>query len=150
MRRAPMLFGLAVGAALGAGLMLLFDPASGRRRRATLRQRLWQLGDQGPGALAGTGERPGGLAAAVRARLQRHRSDFRTLEARVRACIGRVASNPAAIAVVAEGSRVILRGSVPPDELDEVLDEVSAVNGVGEVYNLLQVQLSAPWIPGHN
>jgi hypothetical protein len=46
--------------------------------------------------------------------------------------------------------RVTLRGSVPPDELDDVLDEVAAVNGVREVYNLLQVQLAAPYIPGHN
>jgi len=31
-----------------------------------------------------------------------------------------------------------------------VLDEVAAVEGVHEVYNLLQVQLAAPPIPGHN
>jgi len=86
----------------------------------------------------------------VRARLHLHREDTRSLEARVRARIGRVATNPAAIAVLAEGSRVTLRGSVPPDELDDVLDEVAAVNGVREVYNLLQVQLAAPYVPGHN
>jgi osmotically-inducible protein OsmY len=86
----------------------------------------------------------------VRARLQRHRDDGRTLEARIRARIGRVATNPGAIAVIAEGRRVTLRGAVPPDELDDVLDEVAAVDGVVEVYNLLQVQLAAPPIPGQN
>jgi len=39
---------------------------------------------------------------------------------------------------------------VPPDELDDVLDEVAGVDGVVEVFNLLQVQLAAPFIPGQN
>jgi hypothetical protein len=140
---------LATGAALGAGLMFLFDPANGYRRRAALRRLLARIrGDHAepPGIL----ERSRHLAAAVRARLHLHRDNGRTLESEVRARIGRVATNPGAIAVVAEGARVTLRGAVPPDELDDVLDEVAAIEGVHEVYNLLQVQLAAPPIPGHN
>jgi BON domain len=152
---------LTFGTALGAGLMFLLDPVNGHRRRAALRRLLSGLHDGGgepvSDASDGEGVRSGdvqqrarNLAAAVRARLHRHRDGGRTLEARVRARLGRVATNPGAIAVIAEGTRVTLRGAVPPDELDDVLDEVSAVEGVHEVYNLLQVQLAAPPIPGHN
>ena len=156
-RSQSLLFGIggvALGAALGAGLMFLLDPVNGHRRRAAARRLLARWGERGTDAVAGSGpslgERSRCLAAAVRARLQRHREDGRTLEARVRARIGRVVTNPGAIAVIAEGSRVTLRGAVPPDELDDVLDEVAGVEGVVEVYNLLQVQLSAPFIPGQN
>lgn len=130
--------------------MYLLDPASGRRRRGAIRRELTKAREQGLESVESATERSRGLAAAVRARLHLHREDSRTLEQRVRARIGRVATNPMAIAVLAEGSRVTLRGSVPPDELDDVLDEVAAVNGVREVYNLLQVQLAAPYLPGHN
>ncbi|HEV8238555.1 MAG TPA: BON domain-containing protein [Thermoanaerobaculia bacterium] len=144
--------GIAIGAALGAGLMFLLDPANGYRRRAAARRLFTQWRSRGdePRESPGIGERSRNLAAAVRARLQRHHSDGRTLEAKVRARIGRVATNPGAIAVIADGNRVTLRGAVPPDELDDVLDEVAAVDGVREVYNLLQVQLAAPFISGQN
>lgn len=153
MRRDPLLYGLGgltLGALLGAGLMFLLDPASGRRRRGAIRRGLGKAREQGRESMESATARSRGLAATVRARLHLHREDTRSLEARVRARIGRVATNPAAIAVLAEGSRVTLRGSVPPDELDDVLDEVAAVNGVREVFNLLQVQLAAPFVPGHN
>ena len=146
--------GIAMGAAVGAGLMFFFDPANGYRRRAAARRLLARWGEPDTEAVAGSGpslgERSRSLAAAVRARLQRHRDDGRTLEARVRARIGRVVTNPGAIAVIADGSRVTLRGAVPPDELDDVLDEVAGVEGVVEVSNLLQVQLAAPFVPGQN
>ena len=144
--------GIAIGAALGAGLMFLLDPANGYRRRAAARRLLaqWRARTDERAEGPSFGERSRNLAAAVRARLQRHRDDGRTLEARVRARIGRVATNPGAIAVIADGCRVTLRGAVPPDELDDVLDEVAGVEGVVEVYNLLQVQLAAPLIPGQN
>lgn len=146
--------GIALGAALGAGLMFLLDPVNGYRRRAAARRLFEKWRERGTDETAGRGpslgDRSRNLAAAVRARLQRHHHDGRTLEARIRARIGRVATNPGAIAVIADGSRVTLRGAVPPDELDDVLDEVASVDGVVEVYNLLQVQLSAPYIPGQN
>jgi BON domain-containing protein len=149
--------GLTLGTALGAGLMFLLDPANGYRRRAALRRLVSRLSGDGTepatdaaDGATGVGERARNLAAAVRARLHRHRDGGRTLEARVRARIGRVVTNPGAIAIIAEGTRVTLRGAVPPDELDDVLDEVAAVEGVHEVYNLLQVQLAVPPIPGHN
>ena len=144
---------LAAGAALGAGLMFLLDPANGYRRRGALRRLILRARGEGSEASRETGgivERSRSLAAAVRARLHLHRDNGRTLEAKVRARLGRVATNPGAIAVIAEGTRVTLRGSVPPDELDDVLDEVATVEGVNEIYNLLQVQLAAPFIPGHN
>jgi osmotically-inducible protein OsmY len=159
-RQRTVLFGLGgltLGTAIGAGLMFLLDPANGYRRRGALRRLLSAAREEHPDPVAreaagtsGFGERSRSLAAAVRARLHRHRADGRTLEARVRARLGRVATNPGAIAVIAEGSRVTLRGAVPPDELDDVLDEVAAVDGVGEIYNLLQVQLAVPPVPGHN
>jgi osmotically-inducible protein OsmY len=146
--------GLALAAAVGAGLMFLFDPASGGRRRARLRRSLTTARARGRGAVAGAaesaGERSRRFAAAVRARLRTRLAGERGLEERVRARLGRVASNPGAIAVTAEGNRVTLRGSVPPDEIDDVLDEVASVQGVREVYNLLQVWLAAPNLPGNH
>jgi len=154
----PLLFalaGLLVGAGLGAGLMFLLDPQSGRRRRALALERAVHLRTRGrdelEGRFGGLSGRSRDVAAALRSRLLvRERVNEATLAARVRARLGHVASNPAAIAVSTEGGRVTLRGTVPPDELDDVLDEVSAVHGVREVYNLLQVQLGAPPAHGHH
>jgi len=157
MQRESLLFGFAgitLGGILGAGAMYLFDPALGRARRARLRGRL-------PGAAdargATTEPRPNppaegsrGLAAVVRARLLLRRDARRILEARVRARVAQIVSNPAAISITADGTKVTLRGSVPPDELDEVLDEVASIPGVEEVYNLLQIQLAAPMVPGRH
>ncbi|HXT20093.1 MAG TPA: hypothetical protein VN923_05040, partial [Thermoanaerobaculia bacterium] len=95
---------LAAGAALGAGLMYLFDPASGYRRRGTLRRLLAGTSGardergEGPSEASGILDRSRSLAAAVRARLHLHRDNGRTLEAKVRARLGRVATNPGAIA----------------------------------------------------
>jgi hypothetical protein len=148
--------GVTFGAALGAGVMYLLDPTQGRARRARLLGRLRPAGEQGaqsatpPVESDHAAEEPRGLAAVVRARLLLRRDARRLLEARVRARVAQIATNPTAISITADGSRVTLRGSVPPSELDEVLDEVASIPGVEEVYNLLQVQLAAPMVPGRH
>ena len=142
---------LALGTGLGLGLMFLLDPRSGQSRRALLRARLRPAGGAGAGegtlhALA-RGRRE--LVALLRARLPRDLDAVR-LQQRVRAHVDRVASQPDAIEVEAAGGVVKLSGSVPLDELDEVIAEVATVAGVREVHNLLRAELPPPHVPGEH
>ena len=121
----PLAFGVAailLGAG-AAGLMYLLDPVSGRQRRSQLRERLSRLGSNGA------------------------RAD---LAERVQAHLAAVASHPEAIDVSVDDGCVTLRGTVPLEELDDLVDEVCAIDGVREVHNLLQAQLQAPRSPGQH
>ena len=124
--RRPLVAGLAgllLGAGAAAGLMFLLDPVSGRRRRAQLRERLARVGSGGA---------------------------EEQLEARVREHLASLGSHAAAVEVSVEAGCVTLRGTVPAEELDDLLDEVCGLAGVHEVHNLLQVQLQAPQPPGQH
>src|SRR5256885_13776536 len=104
------------GGGLGAGLMFLFDPARGARRRALVRDTLTRAGHKSKDAYDATrrdvANRLDGIAATVQARMRDEPADDRTIEARVRAALGRACSHPKAIRVAAANGAVTLSGDV--------------------------------------
>jgi hypothetical protein len=139
---------LVVGALIGVVLGRLFDPISGRRRRAQLR-------DTGRGFLHRRERNARGLAAHVRG-LARHVTHLRekpksfddaTLADKVKSELFRPESVPKGqINVNVQKGVVQLRGEVPGPELIEDLEaRVRRIHGVREVENLLhQPGVDAP------
>lgn len=136
--------------ALGAGAMYLFDPAAGRRRRARLRDQLvhgWHETEFGLQAAAADLQHRASGAVVEAWHRATDEADGVTLEARVRARLGRAVSHPHAIEVSIEGHKVILRGAVLAAEVDRLLDEVRAVRGVEGVEDQLDVYESPGTVP---
>ena len=131
MRKRPIAW---VGSlALGVVLMYLLDPASGRRRRSRLRDRSMRFVHDAADAAAGLASDLRNRASGVRARLQRgadSSADDTVLEARVRASLGRVASNPGALQVTSVSGIVTLTGPVLANEHEALYRTVSRVPGV--------------------
>ncbi len=133
--------------ALGAGLMYLFDPERGRRRRAMVRDKLiWathKLNDAVDATSEDLEHRAQGTAAEavgwVREVVLRRPVDDDVLVERVRARLGRVAWHPGAIEVMAHNGRVTLRGQVLAREVDAILAAARSVRGVRAVINELEV-----------
>jgi hypothetical protein len=131
---------LVVGAVIGGVLGRLFDPISGRRRRAHLR-------DTGKGFLHRRERNARGLAAHVRGltrrvtHLREKRKDFddATLADKVKSELFRPESVPKGqINVNVQNGVVQLRGEVPgPDLIKDLEARVRRIHGVREVENLL-------------
>lgn len=140
------LHGFVGGLALGAGLMYLLDPASGRRRRHLIRDRALHGGRDLTETVDTTAARirnkARGLVAETRARFSVQDVEDSVLESRVRSSMGHVLSNAGAIAVQANGGVVTVSGPVLAAEVDRLLSCISAVPGVHEVRSQLRVQPS--------
>jgi uncharacterized membrane protein len=132
-----------LGAGMGAGLMYLFDPDRGRRRRALLRDQLMHAASQLRDAIETTSRdvvnRAYGVAAEAKSRFSSEQVDDATLEARVRSEIGWAVSHPKAIDVRTQGGWVTLSGPVLAHELDNLLRVAASVRGVSGVESQLQV-----------
>lgn len=138
---------------LGLGLMYLFDPSTGKRRRALARdkaQSYWHsTGDVIRKKARDTQNRARGTMAEVRQRLKG--TDVpadAVLVARVRAQIGHVVSHAGAIGVNAHHGRISLSGPIPADEVEKLLSTVESVPGVTEVVNQLEVHTDTSHISG--
>jgi hypothetical protein len=131
------------GFGLGAGLMYLFDPQQGRRRRALVRDkavRAAHQAEEGLGKLRrDLANRVSGLAAESKTLLTGEEAPDAVLVERVRSKLGRVVSHPHAIRVQAANGRVALSGPILAAEAKPLLDCVSSVAGVKEVENRLDV-----------
>jgi hyperosmotically inducible protein len=132
---------------LGALLMYLLDPTTGRRRRAQLRDRATRVLHDAADACSGLACDLSNRARGVRARLQRRVAvdsvDDTVLEARVRSSLGRVTSTPGAIQVTSVAGIVTLTGPVLAREHDAVFRAVSRVPGVTDVIDRLTMHESA-------
>jgi osmotically-inducible protein OsmY len=130
-------FAMCAGMGLGAGLMFLLDPSLGRRRRSVIGDRARSLANDAEDRIGKTGRNlknhARGWVAEGRHRLKDEVVDDYTLVERIRAALGRAASEPGSIDVIAEDGRVTLLGAVPVSELDGVLDTVESVRGVQAV-----------------
>ncbi|HET9982335.1 MAG TPA: BON domain-containing protein [Longimicrobiales bacterium] len=150
MARTKFLAGLAVG----AGLMYLLDPQQGRRRRALVRDQMvharHELTDTAAARARHLANRGRGAAIETAKRVApgADRVDDVTLEERVRAALGRTVSNPGAIHVLADSGRITLMGPVLAREADRLVSRVSAVRGVRELDNRLDVRERAGNVPG--
>lgn len=141
------------GIGLGAGLMYVFDPERGRRRRAHARDQLvaavHELGCAADKTGRDLAHRAEGIVAELVSSVRGESDvDDAVLEQRVRAQLGRVVSHPGAIEVTAENGRVGLSGPVLAAEVDELIDAVTSIRGVTEVDNRMEVHDSAEGVPG--
>jgi len=135
------------GLGLGSGMVYLFDPNVGRRRRAMLRDRLSsavrRLGDHVQTTARDACQRTQGLVAEARAWLRSEEVSDDVLRERVRAHMGHVVSHPHAIEVSVRDGRVTLRGPVLSRELQNLLRCMDAIPGVRGVDNQLEVHTRA-------
>ncbi|HEU5055138.1 MAG TPA: SRPBCC family protein [Kofleriaceae bacterium] len=137
------------GLGLGAALMYALDPASGRRRRARMRDRMSSLGRR-ERDLFGKGARDLGhrLEGGVHALGgPGDGASDRVVADRVRAAIGRAVSHPGAIEVDVQGGSVTLTGQVLERETRELMRRVGRVAGVRSVDDRLERHRTPDGIP---
>lgn len=138
-----MYFGGLGGLVIGMGVMYLWDPSWGRRRRSLVRDKavraVHQVEYGARRTAADVRHRARGVRAGVWHLLRRRPPDDRVLEERVRARVGRSCSHPHAIAVFADAGEVELRGPILRAEVDRVMREVGRVPGVTDVRDHLEV-----------
>jgi hypothetical protein len=131
------------GLGLGAGLMYIFDPDLGRRRRALMRDQVEhtvnELGDFLGKASRDLYNRACGVAAELGTMFDAEVPDDRRLVERVRAKLGRVVSHPKAIVVTADRGRVTLRGPILAHEAEPLCRAVAEVRGVLAVEDQLEI-----------
>jgi uncharacterized membrane protein len=141
-----------VGAGVGAGLMYLYDPQMGRRRRALARDKLIHATHRIDGAVDVTSRdltnRAVGLWAEMRSCVVRKEVGDEVLAERVRSELGGLVSHPSAIEVQAEQGHVTLSGPVLRDEVNSLLKRVASVRGVRDVENHLNVHDEPRNVPG--
>jgi uncharacterized membrane protein len=136
---------------IGAGLMYLYDPERGRRRRALIRDQALSLVRSSDDAIDKAGRdfrnRFRGLWAETAALFSGDDAPDWVIEERVRAELGRVSRHSSAIEVNAQAGIVRLSGPVLADESDRLLAYASKIRGVREVDDGLEVHETAEDIP---
>ena len=130
------------GLGVGAGLMYLLDPRSGRRRRHLIADKAISAAAETRVAAGKTqrdvAHRAQGLVARARKLFQHELVPNDVLEARVRARLGRIVSHPHAIHVYVDGGHVTLTGPILANEADRLVHAISGVRGVQAVINDLE------------
>lgn len=139
-RTSALIAGL--GAAIGAGVMYLLDPADGRRRRALARDKMNSYGRKAGRATSRTGRdlwnRTRGTAYETTKRFKGERVPDGVLVDRVRSEMGHVVHDPHGVVVTCRGGHVTLAGDVPETEMNRLLERVAATPGVSGVENQLR------------
>src|SRR5438093_8646363 len=140
-----------MGIGIGAALMFIADPRSGRRRRALARDQFVRASRKTRDALDATARdianRTTGIVAAAGDRLGEEGVDDRRLIERVRAKLGRACSHPHAIDVEVVEGTVTLRGPILTNEVDSLLATIQGVRGVRSVMNELEAHDSPEGVP---
>jgi uncharacterized membrane protein len=135
------------GAVLAAAAMYWFDPASGRRRRARLRDKVASASSDLRSAIDVGGRdlahRIQGTLAVTRAVYNGSKVSDSVLFERVRSALGRVVSHPRAIEVAVSNGRVTLSGAVLADEFPRLMRAVGVTHGVLAVEDKLSVHEDA-------
>ncbi len=138
------------GAMLGAGLMYLFDPVRGTRRRSELAGRIAHFfrleRDLLDRARRDAGNRFRGMIDQMRTPIVKQVSDD-VLEPRVRSKLGHCVSHPRAVLVDVVDGHVTLAGPIIAREADHLVREVAAIRGVKEVLDALDRHVSAEGVP---
>ncbi|HZR83823.1 MAG TPA: hypothetical protein VFD92_22190 [Candidatus Binatia bacterium] len=140
------------GLAAGGGLTYLFDPESGRRRRALARDRIERFRREAREAAEVAAKdavnRAWGTVAEVGQRaLPEGTPPDEVLQARVKAALGSVVSHPRAIAVEASDGMVRLRGPVLAEDVVGLLARARSVRGVRAVEDELEVHETSEGVP---
>src|SRR5262245_36354465 len=143
---------LLTGIGLGVGLVYLFDPQRGGRRRARFRDTAVSVLHTATGAAETTTRdvrnRIAGTTAELRGRwIAEPWVDNRRLVERVRSKLGRLVSHPHAIVVEASNGVVTLKGPVLRSEVSRLLRTVEHVRGVRDVLNQLDEHKQTDHVP---
>jgi uncharacterized membrane protein len=130
------------GIGLGAGLMYIFDPDKGKRRRATARDATRHIANAFDDAVGKTSRdlsnRTQGLVAELDSIFRCEEADDDVVAERVRSKLGRAVSHPHAIHVAVNQGRVTLSGQILAREVDHLLKRVWSVRGVTGVESRLE------------
>jgi uncharacterized membrane protein len=143
---------LVSGVGLGAGLLLLLDPVTGRRRFKEVRGRFAALAHTSEGAIGKTArdlrDRARDVVAEAGTLIRHERSGGDdALAARVRSKLARYVSHPSSIHVLVTSGLVTLSGPVPAEEVDDLIAVVCSVRGVEDVDDRLEVYEEASDMP---
>jgi len=135
------------GLGLGAGLMYLLDPQTGRRRRALARDQFVSAVNQLDDCIDATSRdvmhRLRGVVAESRSMFDSEPVDDAVLVDRIRSKLGRIVSHPHAIQVLAQDGRVTLNGTILEHELPCLMRTISSMHGVQNVEDRLDVRHEA-------
>lgn len=142
-----------LSAGLGAGLMYLFDPDRGRRRRALASDQLERATRKAADALDMTSKdvinRSRGMRANVRSWFSMGpEATDEVVGKRVRATIGRAVTHPSSIEVRVRNGRVTLGGPILAHEVSPLLRQVWRVRGIVDVEDQLERHSESGNIPG--
>jgi osmotically-inducible protein OsmY len=141
-----------IGSGVGAGLMYMYDPQMGRRRRAVARDKIIRAAHKIDDAMDVTSRdlvnRTGGLWAEMGSLFRGEEVSDDILVERVRSELGGAVSHPSSIAVTAQNRRVRLSGPILAHEVTPLLKRVAAVRGVADVENALEVHEAPGNVPG--
>ena len=144
--------GWLMGAFIGATAMYYLDPSRGRYRRSLVANQLVHAGRESRRAARVVGRdfynRARGTAATLRSTVMPASGDDAVLEARARACLGRVVSHPSSIHVEARDGVVTLTGPILEDEIPQLIHCVERVQGVREVRDELEAHAEPGNVPG--
>lgn len=144
--------GVLTGLGIGAGLMYLFDPDQGRRRRALAQDKASRAARKTRDAIGVLSKdlqnRGQGLIAEARGWRRAEQVNDETLAARVRSRLGRAARHLGSLTVTAKNGVITLRGPVLADEVTGVLRRAESVRGVRAVENQFEVHQDPENIPG--
>jgi len=135
------------GAAMAAAAMYWFDPASGRKRRARLRDQLVSASGDLRAAIDIGGRdlahRIQGTVAVARSVYNGAKVSDGVLKERVRAALGHAVSHPGAIKVAVFNGRVTLSGHILAEEFPQLVRAVRGTLGVVAVQDDLSIHESA-------
>jgi uncharacterized membrane protein len=143
---------LLTGAALGAGLMYILDPISGKRRRAFARDTMTHLTKEADRVVGQTARdlrnRYEGVVAEAEGLWTQQEVADDVIADRVRTAGGRVVSHPRSLEVSAENGWITLSGLILAAEEKRLLRRIGRVPGVRGVENKLRVFKSTAHISG--
>ena len=143
--------GLLSAAGIGAGLMYLFDPDRGKRRRAEIRNKATHVNRVAIQAVGKTERdlrnRLRGVVAEIGSRVRSKDVGDKVLKARIRSKLGRIVSHPHAIEVKVIDGRAVLTGPILSDEVVPLFEVVSGIAGLKGIENLLELHENAGDIP---
>lgn len=137
--------------ALGAAAMYVFDPTSGKRRRATFKDKAVSLAKKEGEVFARAGRdlrnRAKAVAPKLSSAMRKADGDTRKLANRICSKAGRVLSHPGAVEVTVKDGRVTLEGDVLSNEVAGLLSVAESCRGVTKIDNQLTVHDRPDGIP---
>ena len=137
---------------LGALIMYLFDPQAGRRRRASVRDKIRRGKNKTLDAIDVIApdfkNRIIGLAAETRRLMHAEEVTDEVLAERIRSKLGGLVSHPSSVQVKVENRTAILSGPILTAEAEHLINHIASMRHVASVENQLEMHEREESIPG--